>query len=333
MKPAFHFPRIGKTLLAAALAALVGTGCASPEEWNEFAAAMRAKGYPLPDMQTQGGTRVAQASGSTDYARNAGQPIVGDITSAKALEFLYGKVVSLSPGEEAILGGDCMEFAPWKPPANQEKFREYLQDNEHKDKTMAVCKMLGALYTEQGEQKFALGTQAVYKQALDGGGLNFQPQPIIGAAIFVRRGGQWTLELEDKYITEGSLWGKYLEATTATLQRVGSDKHGILLDKFIHLGSGCNSNSVSLLMPYGGGIKEFNFDVGLTDDEMEAASCGGGMSVKFDTASSGEYYDAIVTQTIPKGNKEVKRSQRLRFQNGEYVKAKAAKKASAKKRK
>ena len=152
MKFALRFPRFGKTLLAAALAALVGTGCASPEEWNEFAAAMRAKGYPVPDMQTQGGTQVAQAG----YASTAGGAIVGDITSAKALEFLYGvkasqysrpqkssekqSVVEAYAGKimqhagqggsgDSPLGEECWEFVSWKPPVDG-KYREYFEHHE-----------------------------------------------------------------------------------------------------------------------------------------------------------------------------------------------------------
>ena len=306
MKPVQSFPRFQKTALAAAFVALACSGCIEIT------------------MTQPGGDAKAQAT------RSAGRAISGEITTAKALEFLYGKVMIFKPGEDAILGENCREWAPWKPPVGQGKFKEYFEGHEnYKDKTMAVCTLLGARYTQQGVQKFMLGTQAVHYESHNvfNPFTSDVPWPMIGMAVFANDGGQWKLEVEDKYVSTVSMEGPGMK-----LQRVGPEKYGILVSEFTHYGAGCSSTTSSLLMPYGGGIKSFALNAGLTQDELIEAECGDA-SVSFDTASSGEYYDVIATQMIPQGSKTVKKTRRLRFENGEYKAVKSAKKASAKKRK
>ena len=388
MKPALHSPRIGKTLLAAAGAALLCAGCAGGlAEWNTNAYELRKKGIPIPMVRVNGslgdvspevvayaeqnwrdastasgkgnsgrrGTQVAQAGGSRGYARNAGQPIEGDITSAKALAFLYGGKVSQysrpqkSSGKQSAveahaekilqaagkggsgdspLGEECWEFVSWTPPVVG-KYREYFEHHEeYKGQPMVACTLLDARYVENGVQKFMLGTSTYSHDILKGGaGDGWAPLPIIGVAIFASEGGQWKLEAEDKYVTTGAWFQQ-----SATLQRVGPEKWGMLLDYVQYLGGGYVISGLSLLMPYGGGIKEYRLGAGSNDGEGDDAGRGN-FSVSFDTASTGEYYDAVLRYTVPHGSKTVKKTERLRFQNGEYVKAKTAKKASAKKRK
>ena len=290
---------------------------------------------------------LAGASSAMAQAKN---PIEGEIDAAKAMAHLFGEVQTLKgsandkplffrrlmgkDGGDRPLGNDCVMVASWIPPTDQGRFKEYFEGfDNYKGKTMAVCKLLDARYTEQGVEKFMLGTQALFPEALEGG-LNFEPQPMLGMAIFAKEGGQWKLELEDKYVAMGSLWGVAMDWVKMQLQRTGADKHGILINEFSHAGAGCSSTSANLMMPYGDSIKDFHFGAGLTETESEGFECGGGESVRFDTASSGEYYDALVQYTIPHGNKTRKKSVRMRLQDGEYkvVKDAAGKKGGAKKR-
>ena len=90
-----HFPRIGKTLLAAALVAMAGAGCATDQ----------------PLLGKLGGIFGAPAEAKTAAA--AGKPIEGDIDAAKALAYLYGGVQhnGRNKARNSVVW-DCAEWAP-----------------------------------------------------------------------------------------------------------------------------------------------------------------------------------------------------------------------------
>ena len=101
MKPALHFPRFGKTLLAAALVATFGI------------AGLPAEAKPK------------QASAA------AGKPIKGEINAAKALTFMYGNAAANS-ANDAKMGRThqyCLCFVKGDP----KKATERLGDVELPD--------------------------------------------------------------------------------------------------------------------------------------------------------------------------------------------------------
>ena len=264
MKHALHFPRFGKTLLAAALVAMAGTGCAT-------------------DQSLLG--KLGNVFGSPAQAKSAaaGKAIEGDITSTKALEFLYGNQAKASP-------------------------------------------VFDAKYTEQGKDKYIL-------LAEEDGGL------LLSAAVFVKEGGQWTLEAENRNIDYDLADGKanfgcfLRHDEKPVLARVGPDKHGIL----IHAGGGGHGNSVcpTVLLPDGGSIRSVL--IGIFEMQISSGKAWGEDDARasFDEQSAGEYYDAVV-RYIDIDNNSREASRRFQFRNGVYHKVatpKAGKKAGKKKRK
>ena len=325
MKPALHFPRIGKTMLAAALVAMAGTAAADQSLLGKLGGIFGASSEP----------KAA-----------AGKAIEGDIDAAKALAFLYGNLQTTQgekEQEKEQVDFDTppmplsKEWALWKNPQCSNVEYIYL-DGIACPQEARVHSVFDAKYTEQGKEKYILLTKT-------GDAPNMENPRIFGAAVFVKEGGQWTLEVENKYISPesgGSRFGCYFEsADKPVLARVGPDKHGIL----IHAGGGGwgSSTCPTVLLPYGGSIRSVLigvFEYGYTPTGTAQGVDYGQEDARasFDEQSAGEYYDAVV-RYIDVDNKRKAASQRFQFRDGEYhevASPKAAKKGGkkgAKKRK
>lgn len=271
----------------------------------------------IPGDKTSGGAAQNAATPAPASQSQSGTAIAGDMTPRKALEALYGKLTSGKP-----LDGDCKEYASWKPPLNTEKFKDYFQFGEqYKNQPLLVCSKFSASYTEQDKQKFVLVTKAGVKESFDtiNFGTSEVPAPILGMAIFVKDGGQWRLEVEDRFVTHTSF------SENIKLQKIGANKYGVLSTTAIHSGAGCNLVTVEVLMPYAGGITAQELNVPLTEKEDEMYNGGdcSTTSVKFDTKANSEYYPVTVTQTFTDDRgRHPKKSARLTFSNGSYVKSK-----------
>ena len=288
-----------RTALAVAAAALVCAGCVD-----------------MPLLSGIGSK--AQSTSGTAAAR----AISGDIDAAKALAFLYNNRVHVfKAGEERIFGDKCHAFTQWK---ERQRYGEF------------ICSAFDAKFTVEGVEKYMIITETKYTGEAPGKMCSETAEvPILGAALFANEDGQWKLEVENKSIEHWSQW--CVTGIGDKLLRVGPGKYGVT-SVTLATGAGAQSESMNIIMPYGNTIDEFS----VYGVEMGwCGGCGGGedLTITFDESSGGEYYDAIAhyTEVTLNRNAEVakkqKRTQRLRFANGAYEEVKAAKKASAKKRK
>lgn len=268
-----------------------------------------------PGDKTSGGAAQNAATPAPASQSQSGAGIAGDITPRRALEALYGSVSTANTPDR-----DCKEYASWKPPLNTEKFKDYFSMGaQYKNQPLLVCNKFSASYTEQGKQKFVLVTRAGIRDAFDT--VNFSttdvPPPIIGMAVFVKDGGQWRLEVEDRFAAYTGF------SETMKLQKVGANKYGVLLTDVSHYGAGCDNVEVKLLMPHAGGVTAHELNVPLTEkEEMSFSECKA-TSVSFDTKSRDEHYPVTVKQTFTdERGRNLKKSARLTFSNGSYVKSK-----------
>lgn len=271
----------------------------------------------IPGDKTSGGAAQNAATPAPASQSQSGTAIAGDMTPRRALEALYGSVATANAPDR-----DCKEYATWKPPLNTDKFKNYFSMGEqYKNQPLLVCSKFSASYTEQDKQKFVLVTKAGVKESFDtiNFGTSEVPAPILGMAIFVKDGDQWRLEVEDRFVTHTSF------SENIKLQKIGANKYGVLSTTAIHSGAGCNLVTVEVLMPYAGGITAQELNVPLTEKEDEMYNGGdcSTTSVKFDTKANSEYYPVTVTQTFTDNRgRHPKKSARLTFSNGSYVKSK-----------
>lgn len=268
-----------------------------------------------PGDKTSGGAAQNAATPAPASQSQSGTAIAGDMTPRRALEALYGSVSTANTPDR-----DCKEYASWKPPLNTEKFKNYFSMGaQYKNQPLLVCSKFSASYTEQDKQKFVLVTRAGIRDAFDT--VNFSttdvPPPIIGMAVFVKDGGQWRLEAEDRFAAYTGF------SETMKLQKVGANKYGVLLTDVSHYGAGCDNVEVKLLMPHAGGVTAHELNVPLTEkEEMSFSECKA-TSVSFDTKSRDEHYPVTVKQTFTdERGRNLKKSARLTFSNGSYVKSK-----------
>ena len=328
MKPVLNFPRIGKTLLAAALVAMAGSAAADQSLLGKLGSIFGA---------------------STETKAAASKGIEGDIDAAKALQFLYGNLQAVQPeGEEIIPKYWSQEWALWKNPECSKLGSSSLGSSCPKE--VKVHSIFDARYTEQGKEKYFLLTRT----------RNNSDNPrIFGAAVFSKDGGQWVLDVENRYISDtpdfrqplnkkylspdaedvhGMGFACFLSITTEpSLVRVGLDKHGILLRAHGLNTSSGGTDCLVVVMPYGDNIGSFIID---TVDYWYGKDGEVGewdMRHSFDEKSSGEYYDVVVRYQARARGRKAKKSgvRRFQFRDGEYyeVAAPKADKKGAKKRK
>lgn len=304
MKHLNLFSNFKKSLLAAALAATASSSFAGSD-------------VPVSDIvKIIGGIIGAVAQNSTNQpAQGKAAPqqvaaINGNIDARTALQALYGGVATANAPDR-----DCKEYATWNPPLNTEKFKEYFQMGEqYKNQPLLVCSKFSATYTEQDKQKFVLVTRAGIREAFDvvNFGTTDVPAPILGMAVFVKEGGQWKLEAEDKFVSYTGF------SDTQKLQKTGPNKYGVLSTSVTHVGAGCDIVDVSVLMSYAGSVKAFALAAPLSEEE-QMYECSA-TSASFDTKAQGDYYPVTVKHVfIDDRGRRHSKSARLQFQNGSYT--------------
>ena len=282
---------------------------------------------------TLAATLVALAG--TGYA--AGQPIEGDIDAAKALAYLYGNVQAAKPSEKSIRFGlskqDCTEWALQPLPAAYfvSSFDGSSINAEDQGKKAEACKIVGEKYTDEGVEKYFLVTLARHFEGRD---KEIHPD-IVAASVFSKKDGQWVLESSKDFTAE---LREYNFISALVPGRASQEKPGVLLEALS--GNMCMEHFMFALVPHGGEAKLSPlFSPGSDRDYHTLGVCNGCLDtfISFDTATQGEYNDIVVSYKNGEGCDSGVRpgKQRWRFQNGKYVKVKAAgsKKASAKKRK
>ena len=338
MKSALHFPRIGKTLLAAALVAMAGTGCATDQSL----------------LGKLGG--IFGASAATKSA-GAGKPIEGDIDAAKALVYLYGGVQHNGRNKTKTSVWDCAEWAPRPFPDMKDEFGEAVFGAGFNGKKAEACKILGEKYSEQGKEKYMLMTLSKF---FAGSGEELF-ENLIGASIFVNEGGQWKLESHDDFWEMFMAW-RGMDA--GNVGKGGADKKPGML--FYHYEiERCTVHRLTAFMPYGKGVKKFGIgdkqvsEFGDVDYVLSTrpVTCDEAFlrgHASFDASSTSDYPDIVVKygQVIDEVTTGDTRSafgadgrpltheeeitvkpvggSRWRFQNGEYKEVKTGKKGGKK---
>ena len=315
MKPVLHFPRFGKTLLAAALVAMAGTASADQSLLGKLGSIFGA---------------------SSETKATASKGIEGDIDAAKALTFLYGNVQTTNPGTKTITMPygkelDCTEWA--QQPLSAAYFDRFnyasIITAEDMRKKAEACKILAEKYTDEGVEKYMLVT--VSQHLTD----NKTIPEIIVASTFVRKDGQWALESSNDFTVElfeigvGPLVvpGRADDGKPEALVMTNTDYKP------------CMAHNVYAIVPLGGAARLLPlFSPGSNGDESTTLmTCNESClnDVGFDTASQGDFSDIVVSYGNCDTGKKLG-SQRWSFQNGKYVKLKAAggkKKGGTKKRK
>ena len=222
MKPALHFPRIGKTLLASALVATFGI------------ASLPAEAKPK------------QASAA------AGKPIKGEINAAKALTFMYGNATANS-ANDAKMGRT--HHAKIRKIQQQPDWSEYMTET-FAGKSGRAEVAAEARYTEQGKEKYLIITGITLPS---GENDCFACIPLTQAALFAKEGGQWVLETQNKNLGLGGSYGEILGKPKQI--EVGRGKFGFL-SFFGGYRQDCLEDGYLIVMPYNGTIDAFGFDFG-----------------------------------------------------------------------
>ena len=196
--------------------------------------------------------------------------------------------------------------------------------------TVAVYKLAEKRYTEKGVDKYILVTQA---PLLNGSDPNC-PITAFGAAVFSKQDGLWKLGAEDKMVEQISPDAGSCTPLEDEFTQIGPEKYGIVSHVFAH-GAGGGVEAINVLLLNDDGIKEMRLCHGDYSDASDLSVGTYDCEVKFDKSSAGEYYDAIVSykSRASKRAKEVTKTKRLRFVDGEYKEVKTVKKSSTKKRK
>jgi len=153
--------------------------------------------------------------------------------------------------------------------------------------------------------------------------------PLIGAAVFAKKDGAWTVEARDLDSTIAGGWGRPPEAR---LLRIGPRKKGVEL-KVGGGGQGVTVVGVSILVPWNGSVSEALVQV-ISDDN--GGYCGNeeGMmpcysthtSIGFVKGENTEYDDVIVktagtrlSKSAPYKAEKVDETERRVLRNGKYA--------------
>ena len=225
MKPALHFPRIGKTLLAAALVATFGIA-----------------GLPAEAKPKQASTA-------------AGKPIKGEINAAKALSFLYGNVTANS-ANDAKMGRT--HHAKIRKIQQQPNWSDYMTRTFAGKRGRADI-VQEARYTEQGKEKYIIITEVdVLDEKGESIGGCFACSPLVHGAVFTKEGGQWVPEAQSDNLE--NIIGSYgsLGVNEFKLIEVGRGKYGLLQEGGGGGRGGCVGSYYSVTMPYGGRLASFS---------------------------------------------------------------------------
>jgi len=149
--------------------------------------------------------------------------------------------------------------------------------------------------------------------------------PVIGAAIFAKKGGAWAVESAEKAYDVLGNWGG---PPQAAIVRAGPDRGAIELTPANTKQGGTEASTV-ILLPWKGEIREaFSAET----ESTEASDCGDGNQcadktgeVSFARGANPDYDDIVLTiagtETSAKTGKEVKvqRVQKWKFSDGKYV--------------
>ena len=153
--------------------------------------------------------------------------------------------------------------------------------------------------------------------------------PIVGGATFSKQGEAWQLDTLTKEVSTMGSWGS---APEGKLIKIGPERYGVVFQPG-YTGQGVTSESAVVIAETTGNVREV-----LTVEEYSAdngGTCGEGLAtcysfsskLEFVAGSNPEFYDARVTTTGTKEDKDgnvrrVNSVKKYTFANGKYVPAK-----------
>lgn len=197
---------------------------------------------------------------------------------------------------------------------------------------IAVSPLWASSAMEDGKQKVVLVTYAVPIKE-DGSPTDFECHlcsPLIGAAVFAKNGGQWSVESSRTVVTRGGGYGD--PASDIRIIPIGPRRIGIEITAG-DLGQGITTSIKAILVPWKGKINEALRTV--TEDDNKEAACGSDSdslpcyfyrkSLIFVTGINKDYFDVVMklsgtelTDHEPYKAKPVHGFARLSFVDGAY---------------
>jgi hypothetical protein len=264
---------------------------------------------------------VQSASTATDHPVTATKPadvptkksFTGDFDTGKALELIYGSYDSQK------------KYAKWK------LTKEDIQRLPSEDRstgispgTVYTAANFAKSFTQGGVQRFFVITETVPAHYDC-----HACAPIIGGATFSKQGDAWQLDTETKEVSTMGSWGS---APEGKLTKIGPERYGVIFQPG-YTGQGITSEAVVVIAETTENLRQV-----LIVDEYGAdnsGTCGEGLAtcysfsskLEFVAGSNPEFYDARVTTTGTKEDKDgnVRRANAVKkytFANGKYVLAK-----------
>ena len=152
--------------------------------------------------------------------------------------------------------------------------------------------------------------------------------PVIGAAVFAKKSGAWSVECENKAL---SVLGNFGGPPNAEIIRIGPDRGAFELDPG-NTFQGETTAETLILLPWKGELSEA---FSAKTDWPEDTDCGDGMGgcrdmsakISFERGANTDYDDIVVkisaTETDAHDKEvQVHREQHWKFANGKYARAK-----------
>ena len=252
---------------------------------------------------------TALASAAACAAPPAGIP--GDIDASKAIQFLYG--------HSSVKTDDGSQYTLWRN-IQTPKGGDAGDSDSGIIEELWVSAIFEHKYSEGGKEKYVVLVQAQEREWVESGGCH-PCAPAIGAAIFSKTDDQWVLEAENKFMDPlGGSFGAW--SGTVKLVSIGPRKYGLQHGSG-YMAQGCVSEFFSILVPRKGSIDAFGVGEpkeSCPDAEKEGVSTGNyDLTLRFDTASKGEYYDVELRyKSAGENTKPVTITEKYRFDGSAY---------------
>jgi serine/threonine protein kinase len=237
----------------------------------------------------------------------------GEFDTGKALELIYGSYDSQK------------KYSKWKIT------REDIQSLPSEDRstgiqpgTVYTAANFAKSFTQAGVPRFFVITETVPAHYDC-----HACAPIIGGATFSKQGDAWQLDTVTKEVSTMGSWGS---APEGKLIKIGPERYGVVFQPG-YTGQGITSESAVVIAETTENVREvlvvdqYSADNGGTCGEGLATCYSFSSKLEFVAGSNPEFYDARVTTTGTKEDKDgnVRRANAVRkftFANGKYVPAK-----------
>lgn len=237
----------------------------------------------------------------------------GDFNIGKALELIYGSYDYQK------------KYAKWKLTADDlRKSHLDTQGSGITPGTVYTNANFFQSFTQSGVQRYFLITDTVPARYDC-----HACAPMIGGAVFSQVGNNWQVEAENKII---STMGSFGSAPKGKLMKIGADRHGAMFEAG-GMGQGISNEVAVLIADVGETLREvlivdeFGGDNGGACGEGLAACYSFSSKLEFVAGANPDYYDARVTTTGTKEDKDgnvrrVNTVKKYAFVNGKYMPAK-----------